>query len=108
MKPEPVEAPSLPEFIPAPVDIARLDRRADGGGEHEPVLTPGFSQCQALRFLPLLVLAQVPDRQPGQDNGPPRRACLGLHHPELVVRVLDALSSDHPPAVRHHDGVHLL
>ena len=25
-----------------------------------------------------------------------------------AVRVLDALSSDHPPAVRHHDGVHLL
>jgi 8-oxo-dGTP diphosphatase len=25
-----------------------------------------------------------------------------------AVRVLDALNSDHPPAVRHHDGVRLL
>jgi hypothetical protein len=25
-----------------------------------------------------------------------------------AVRVLDALNGDHPPAVRHHDGVHLL
>jgi ADP-ribose pyrophosphatase YjhB (NUDIX family) len=25
-----------------------------------------------------------------------------------AVRVLDALDGDHPPAVRHHDGVHLL
>ena len=25
-----------------------------------------------------------------------------------AVRVLDALHDDHPPAVRHHDGVHLL
>jgi ADP-ribose pyrophosphatase YjhB (NUDIX family) len=25
-----------------------------------------------------------------------------------AVRVLDALSGDHPAAVRHHDGVHLL
>ena len=25
-----------------------------------------------------------------------------------AIRVLDALSGDHPPAVRHHDGVHLL
>jgi ADP-ribose pyrophosphatase YjhB (NUDIX family) len=25
-----------------------------------------------------------------------------------AIRVLDALHSDHPPAVRHHDGTHLL
>ena len=40
MKPESVEARSLPELFPAPVDVARLDRRADGGGEYEPMLTP--------------------------------------------------------------------
>ena len=31
-----------------------------------------------------------------------------LMDPAYAVRVLDALSGDHPPAVRHHDGVHLL
>ena len=25
-----------------------------------------------------------------------------------AIRVLDAIRDDHPPAVRHHDGVHLL
>ena len=31
-----------------------------------------------------------------------------LMDPAYAVRVLDALGGDHPPAVRHHDGVHLL
>ena len=32
----------------------------------------------------------------------------GLMDQAYAVRVLDALNGDHPPAVRHHDGVHLL
>src|SRR5215468_8868073 len=35
MEPEPVEARPLPQLVPAPVDIARFDRGADGGGEHQ-------------------------------------------------------------------------
>jgi ADP-ribose pyrophosphatase YjhB (NUDIX family) len=32
----------------------------------------------------------------------------GLMEQAYAVRVLDVLHYDHPPAVRHHDGVHLL
>jgi ADP-ribose pyrophosphatase YjhB (NUDIX family) len=32
----------------------------------------------------------------------------GLMNKAYAVRVLDALSGNHPPAVRHHDGVNLL
>jgi len=51
MKPEPVEARSLPELVPAPVDIARLDWCADSGGKDEPVLSPCFAECETLSVL---------------------------------------------------------
>jgi hypothetical protein len=45
-----------------------------GGYEYESVLTPRFAERQALGVLPLAVLAQVLDRQPGQDDRPPGRS----------------------------------
>jgi hypothetical protein len=38
MKSETVEARADAEFVPAAVDVAWLNRCADGGGEYEPVL----------------------------------------------------------------------
>ena len=36
------------------------------------------------------------------------REIADLMDQAYAIRVLDAVSSDHPPAVRHHDGVYLL
>src|SRR5258708_30341017 len=99
MKPERVEARSLPEFSPAPVDIARLDRGADGGGEHESVFMPCCAEGQSLRVLPLAVLAQMPARELGQDDCPPRCAGLGLNDPQLAVRPLQRLAHSKLPRV---------
>ena len=88
MKPQPVEARANPQFVPAPVDVARLDRCADGGSEHEPVLTPRLAERQALGGLPLAVLAQMTDRQPGQHDRPPGCARLGLQDLQLAVGAL--------------------
>jgi hypothetical protein len=100
MKPERGEARPLPQLVPAAVDIARLDRCADGGGKHEPVLTPCLPQRKASRVLPLPVLAQVADGQPGQDNCPPGGARLRLHDPQLAVGALQGPAHPKLPRVQ--------
>ena len=47
------------------------------------------------------------------DEAPAFRWATDTEVPDLAeeaydVRILDALSDDHPPAVHHHDGMHLL
>jgi len=63
---------------------------ANGGGEHEPVLAPCLPEREAPRVLPFPVLAQVPDREFGQDDCSPGHAHLGLNDPQLAVGALQA------------------
>jgi hypothetical protein len=79
MQPEPVQASSPPQLIPAPVHVARLDRYANRRGEHEPMFPPDLLQRLALSVLPLLVLLKVAYSEPRQHNRPPRAARLRLN-----------------------------
>jgi 8-oxo-dGTP diphosphatase len=55
--------------------------------------------------------AAFSDQAPGEASAfrwAADREVADLMDQAYAVRVLDALSGDHLPAVRHHDGVHLL
>lgn len=97
MEPELVETRSLPELVPAPVNIAWLDRRADGRGEHEPVLTPRCAECKTLSVLPLAVLAQVPDRGARSSAWKPQQV-TGALPPNPRPSLGDERSGGHPLA----------
>jgi len=76
---------------------------ANGGGEHEPVLAPCLPEREAPRVLPFPVLAQVPDREFGQDDCSPGHARLGLNDPQLAVGALQG--PVHPKLPRVHVDV---
>ena len=48
MQSEPVQASPCAQLIPAPVDVAPLDRCPDGGREDEPVFPPSVAQREPL------------------------------------------------------------
>jgi len=76
---------------------------ANGGGEHEPVLAPCLPEREAPRVLPFPVLAQVPDREFGQDDCSPGHARLVLNDPQLAVGALQG--PVHPKLPRVHVDV---
>jgi hypothetical protein len=84
MQPEPVQVGLPPRLIPAPVHVARLDRRPDGRSEYQPVLTPGIPQRQALGVLPFLVLleeARPRDARRTRDVNKWRQTPAGTNEP---------------------------
>src|SRR5215475_11948499 len=92
---------SLPELVPAPVDIT--------GSIGVPTVEANTSPSprHALSVLLLALLAQVPYRELGQDDCPPGSARLRLNDPQLAARVarpgvpeVAESSGRHPPSAR--------
>src|SRR5262249_36867004 len=101
----------LGESIP---DGLRREVREETGLDVEPVALTGVYKNMIRGIVALVFRCKIT----GGDLTTPAEASASqwasndqitdLMDEAYAVRVLDALSDDHPPAVRHHDGVHLL
>ena len=92
----------------------RREVREETGLDVEPVALTGIYKNMTRGIVALVFHCKITggDLQANDEAAAFRWAEAGdvakLADEAYAVRVLDALDDDHPPAVRQHDGVHLL
>ena len=95
-------------------DAVRREVREETGLDVEPIALTGVYKNMNQGIVALVFRCKITggDLTPTDEATAFRWATdteiTGLMDQAYAVRVLDALNGDHPPAVRHHDGVHLL
>ena len=101
----------LGESIP---DGLRREVREETGLDVEPVTLTGVYKNMNRGIVALVFRCKITGGDLATtDEASAFRWAADTEIPDLAeeayaIRVLDALNSDHPPAVRHHDGVRLL
>jgi len=95
-------------------DGLRREVREETGLDIEPVALTGVYKNMTRGIIALVFRCKITGGDLGtSDEAAAVRWVTGAEVAELAdeayaVRVLDALHDEHPPAIRQHDGVHLL
>jgi len=95
-------------------DGLRREIREETGLDIEPVALTGVYKDMSRAVVALVFRCKITGGELATtDEVAAFRWATGAEVAELAdeayaIRVLDALNSDHPAAVRHHDGVHLI
>ena len=109
--PAPTGVPELGETI---CDGLRREIREETGLDVEPVALTGVCKNMTRAIIALVFRCKITggDLRPSDETTAFRRATqtdiAELADQACAIRIPDALHHEHPPAIRQHDGEHLL